>query len=275
MPSVHFSFPKLTFGPRVVHERRPSRGRRIFVGDIQGCKAELESLLAEVKFRPGRDRLLPVGDLVNRGPKSVGVLRLLKELNARPVLGNHDLHLLGVAQGKRKLSSSDTLSKVLTSSDAPELLTWLAQQPILRVHKDLYQIHAGLHPAWKTRRILEDALSPKRGANYLESTTFATRARYCNAEGDLPGKRVLRDKDGDPTNPRWRPWYEFYDPAGHNSRYVVYGHWAVMGIVDRKTTLGLDSGCVWGGDLTAYIPEEKLLVSVHASRAYSGNYRPR
>ncbi|MBC8451424.1 MAG: metallophosphoesterase, partial [Planctomycetes bacterium] len=253
----------------------PTRGRRSSNGDSQCCKGELDSLLAEVKARPGRDRLLPVGDLVNRGPKSVGVLRLLKELNARPVLGNHDLHLLGVAQGKRKLSSSDTLSKVLTSSDAPELLTWLAQQPILRVHKDLYQIHAGLHPAWKTRRILEDALSPKRGANYLESTTFATRARYCNAEGDLPGKRVLRDKDGDPTNPRWRPWYEFYDPAGHNSRYVVYGHWAVMGIVDRKTTLGLDSGCVWGGDLTAYIPEEKLLVSVHASRAYSGNYRPR
>jgi len=269
---------RLKPGPRCVQERRPAKskgGRRIFIGDIQGCKDELETLLDEVRFKPGRDRLMPVGDLVNRGPRSLGTLRILKRLGARPVLGNHDLHLLDTACGRRKLSPSDTLDKTLAAPDAPELLSWLAAQPLVRIHKDLYQVHAALHPAWDTTAKLREALRPTRGAGAREATAFVTRARYCDAAGALPSKRVKRDSDGNPTSARWKPWYKLYDHRGHNRRYVVYGHWAVMGVVDRAATIGLDSGCVWGGALTAYIPEERQIISIQAERAYAGNFRPR
>lgn len=278
MPSQKQMRALLALGPRCVSERRPSKskgGRRVFVGDIQGCRDELETLLDEVHFKPGRDRLLPVGDLVNRGPRSLGTLRLLKRLDARPVLGNHDLHALDSACGRRALSPSDTLDKLLAAPDAPELLAWLASQPLVRVHKDLYQVHAGLHPAWKTPSKLRAALKPQRGAAAQAATAFASRARFCDAAGQLPSKRIKRDSDGNPTSSRWKPWYKFYDHRGHDHRYVVYGHWAVMGIVDRAASIGLDSGCVWGGALTAYIPEERAIISVRAERAYAGNFRPR
>jgi bis(5'-nucleosyl)-tetraphosphatase (symmetrical) len=197
------------------------------------------------------------------------------ELDARPVLGNHDLHLLDVARGHRELGKSDTLDKLLAADDAPELLSWLAAQPLLRIHKDLYQVHAGLHPAWTSTRLVRAALELTRGARAKAATAFATRARFCDKSGALPSKSVVRNADGDPTNRRWQPWYRFYDYTRHNGRYVVYGHWAVMGVVDRAATIGLDSGCVWGGALTAYIPEERLIVSVPAQRAYAGNFRPR
>ena len=278
MPTTPPLRAKLRPGPRVVLERRPAkkkRGRRIFVGDIQGCKDELEWLLDEVDFRPGRDRLMPVGDLVNRGPKSAGVLRLLMKLDARPVLGNHDLHLLDVARGKRRRSPNDTLDKLLAAHDAPELLEWLAAQPLARIHTDLYQVHAGLHPTWTSKRAVERALTPTRGKRAEEATAFVTRARFCDAAGALPTKRVPRDTDGNPTSLRWRPWYKFYDYTLHDGRFVVYGHWAMLGIVDRAATIGLDSGCVWGGALTAYIREENQLVSVPAAHPYAGNFRPR
>lgn len=268
---------QLLTGPRLAVERAPARpdARRVFVGDVQGCRRELEQLLTELDFRPGVDRLYPVGDLVNRGPDSLGTLRLLRELEARPVVGNHDLHLLAVAAGKRRRSKSDTLDEVLEAFGRESLLGWLADQPLVRVHPDCYQVHAGLPPHWTTRRKLEDDLIRRHGRVADDTVAFCTRARYCDADGVTPDRRVRRDADGNPTNRRWRPWYKFYRPAGHGGRIVVYGHWAVLGLVDRRNTVGLDSGCVWGGWLTAYVPEEKRLVSIRAEQAYAGNYRPR
>ena len=266
---------------RVVHYRRPrGTGRRIFIGDIQGCLTELERLLREVEFKPGHDVLYPVGDLVNRGPASKEVLRLLRELDAKPVLGNHDLHLLAVARGKRRMSADDTLRDVLRAPDANLLLEWLSSQPLLRIHPDIYQVHAGFHPQWKSTSALKTAIKPIRGAAAKEANAMLTRVRFCDVDGTMPSNRIMTDVDGNPTKTkRWKPWYSFYQPGtkttGHQRRQVVYGHWAVMGIVEREFTLGLDSGCVWGGDLSAYIPEDNLLIHVPAKRPYAGNFRPR
>lgn len=268
---------RLLTGPRLVVERAPSHpdARRVFVGDIQGCRRELEQLLVELAFRPGIDRLYPVGDLVNRGPDSLGTLRLLRQLDARPVLGNHDVHLLGVAAGVRRLSKSDTLDEVLEAFDREGLLDWLANQPLVRVHRDCYQVHAGLHPSWSSRGRVERALTPQRGLRAEQVLAFATRVRYCDEHGRMPDRRVLRDAEGNPSGSRWRPWYKAYKPERHGGRIVVYGHWAVMGLVDRRSTVGIDSGCVWGGWLTGYVPEEKRLVSIRSEAAYAGNFRPR
>ena len=122
--------------------------RRIFIGDIQGCRDELERLLAVLRFDPTSDALEPVGDLVNRGPDSLGTLRLLKSLNAGGVLGNHDLHLLAARRGERQLKASDTLTAVLDAEDREELLSWLRSRPLIKTWPGIILVHAGLIPAW-------------------------------------------------------------------------------------------------------------------------------
>ena len=122
--------------------------RRIFIGDIQGCRDELERLLEALRFDPARDRLEPVGDLVNRGPDSLGALRLLKSLGAGGVLGNHDLHLLAARRGERKLKPMDTLAQVLEAPDCEELLAWLRDRPFIKTWPGIILVHAGLSPAW-------------------------------------------------------------------------------------------------------------------------------
>ena len=235
-------------------------GRRIFVGDVQGCRVELEYLLARLAFRPDRDRLLPVGDLVNRGPDSLGALRLLRDLDAECVLGNHDLHLLRVAEGTRRLGRGDTIEAVLAAPDRESLLEWLASQPLLRDHGDLYQVHAGLHPAWSDPCAVLTGLDPTRTRD--PRVTFATRVRSCSAEGVLP-EEESREVADDP-HARFRPWDAFYDPGRHGGRRVVFGHWAVRGLVETPAVVGLDTGCVWGGALTAWIAEEDRFVAVPA-----------
>lgn len=232
--------------------------RRIFIGDIQGCRTELETLLETLRFDPGSDRLHPVGDLVNRGPDSLGTLRLLQQLDARAVLGNHDLHLLRVARGLRTRSESDTFDEVLAASDRETLLAWLASLPFLRATPELYQVHAGLHPRWSDpERVLAglDPLIPH------PDVAFATRVRECTASG------AWREEEA-PAEAR-RPWFEFYDAESHGGRTVVFGHWAARGLVEAPHLRGLDSGCVWGGKLTAWIDEEDRIVQVDARRAYA------
>jgi bis(5'-nucleosyl)-tetraphosphatase (symmetrical) len=250
------------------------------VGDVQGCAAELESLLARIDFSPVRDRLWFVGDLVNRGPDSLGVLRLVERLGdaARVVLGNHDLHLLAVARGHAELRRDDAgLRSVLDAPDRERLLDWLQSRPML--HHDatigVTMFHAGLPPQWDiplARRCaaeLEAALRSERsgehfarmygnqpdlwqddleGADRLRFITNAlTRLRACDAEGRL----LLRLK-GPPDRlpPGALPWFDAPGRRWAGAR-LVCGHWSALGYRDENGVLAIDTGCVWGGTLAA------------------------
>ncbi len=200
--------------------------RRIFVGDIQGCLEPLDRLLAELAFVPGVDVLLPAGDLVNKGPDSEGVLRRLIEIKAQPVLGNHDLHWL------------ETKGR-----DFPDLAVWLREQPFIRIHEDLILVHAGLHPNWSEERmlVLDEA-----------EQHFAVNVRYCDALGQRP------PLDWPVPSDRYVPWDEHYT----GDKLVVFGHWARRGFDRTDKVIALDSGCVYGKTLTAWIAEEDRVVQV-------------
>lgn len=200
--------------------------RRIFVGDIQGCREPLERLLAAVDYMPGRDRLLPVGDMVNKGPDSAGVLDLLMQLDAEPVLGNHDLYWL------QKSRARD-----------PRHRRWLESMPVVRVFDDVIMVHAGLHPHWQEAQLTQ--LSP-------EQVEYAVNVRYCDSDGNPP------PDDWPPPGPPYRPWDDFYK----GSKRVIFGHWARRGLVVRPQSIGLDTGCVYGGQLSAWIAEEDRIVQV-------------
>ncbi len=234
--------------------------RRIFVGDIQGCRSELERLLEKVAFDPASDELHPVGDFVNRGPDSAGVLRLCRELGAGGVLGNHDVHLLRSAHGLRKMRAEDTLQDVLDAPDRDELVAWLAKRPLVRAWDDVLLVHAGLDPSWKDPIALLSNIDPLGNTPNL---SFAISARYCDEHGARPAA------DWPPPPPQYKPWYEFYPRDPSDRRTVVYGHWARNGLVIRPQVRGLDTGCVWGGKLTAWIAEEDRIVQVDALRAYA------
>lgn len=239
---------------------RSKRRRRIFVGDIQGCLDELQRLLDKVRFDPAGDELHPVGDFVNRGPDSAGVLRLMRSLNAGGVLGNHDLHLFSCLRGERMPKDRDTFGDVLAAEDRDELVKWLAKRPFVRQWDDLYLVHAGFHPRWRDPRSKLDKASTKK---LTDAAHYAVSVRTCNAEGEHGGP------EGIGTNPPYRPWFDFYKPKKHGGRRVVFGHWSVRGLVTEDHVIGLDTGCVWGRELTAYIPEEDRLVRVKAKRTYS------
>ena len=213
--------------------------RRIFIGDIQGCREELEQLLVLVRFDPARDELHPVGDLVNRGPDSLGTLRLLMQLGAKGILGNHDLHLLRAARGKRPLRERDTFGDVLQAADRESLLDWLAQLPFVRLWDDLFLVHAGVSPTWNDPATLLSGRDPFRSDPELD---FATRVRYCDSTGRRPAS------DDPPPPAPFRPWFEWPRQAALRQRTIVFGHWAVRGLVIEPGLRGLDSGCVWGGE---------------------------
>lgn len=242
--------------------------RRIFVGDIQGCRDELARLLERVAFDPAADEVHPVGDLVNRGPDSAGVLRLLREAGAGGVLGNHDLHLLRVAAGERPPGARDTFHDVLDAPDRAALVGWLARRPVVREWDDVILVHAGLHPAWTgpdrsgpLADRLPGATHPRRSAE----VSFALSVRYCAPDGTRPSA------DWPPPPAPFRPWFDHYPTHPAERRTVVFGHWARMGLVVRDRLRGLDTGCVWGQRLTAWIAEEDRLVHVDAARAYSAH----
>lgn len=235
-------------------------GRRIFVGDIQGCREEFERLLSLLRFDPASDELYLVGDVVNRGPDSLGSLRLARTLQARTVVGNHDVHLLRIHAGTRRPRRGDTLDALLDAPDAPALCAWLAAQPFVRALDDVYVVHAGLHPGWlEPANVLQDSnpLAPDADA------VFATEVRYCDAAGRRPAV------DASDPGADFQPWFEHYDHARHGGRTVVFGHWAARGLVNLPYLRGLDTGCVWGGSLTAWIAEENRLVHVPAARPYA------
>jgi bis(5'-nucleosyl)-tetraphosphatase (symmetrical) len=246
------------------------------IGDIQGCCNELRTLLTRIGFSADRDRLWFVGDLVNRGPQSLEVLRFVRALgdNAVVVLGNHDLHLLAVACGCRSARRSDTLDEILRAPDRDALLEWLATRPLAHFESGDLMVHAGVVPQWTAEttlglaREVELALrndprnlfdhmygdEPDHWSERLAGTDrlrFAinvlTRLRVCTADGRinlrLKGKPPAADSG-------WLPWFDVQNRRTRDIR-VVFGHWSALGLVLRDDVLGLDSGCVWGGALTA------------------------
>lgn len=265
------------------------------IGDVQGCHDELVELLARVRFDPSRDRVIFVGDLVNRGPKSLEALRMARDLGeaATIVLGNHDLHLLAVANGG-KVGRRDTLTPVLAASDCDELLDWLARQPLAWRHDPtgMLFVHAGVPPQWTADQTLElaeeagkviaggdgprffarmygdepDRWKPGlRGTDRLRFVVNClTRLRYCDADGRLD----LKPKGAPGTQAsHLMPWFQI--PGRATSRTpIVFGHWSTLGQVrwPAEQVHCLDTGCVWGGRLTALELETGRIVDVPSGR---------
>lgn len=234
--------------------------RRIFVGDVQGCREELERLLEAVRFDPAKDVVEPVGDVVNRGPDSLGTLRVLRSIDAGGVLGNHDVHALRVRAGMRKFGARDTLESLFAADDRDALLDWLAERPFVKAWKDVLLVHAGFDPTWSDPVA---TLADRDPLELDEATDFATRVRYCTKKGKRPRK------DWPPPEKPYRPWYVAWRAAQDREETVVFGHWARAGLTVKNRLRGLDTGCVWGKELTAWIAEEDRLVNVPAARVYS------
>ncbi|HEX7966307.1 MAG TPA: symmetrical bis(5'-nucleosyl)-tetraphosphatase [Gammaproteobacteria bacterium] len=250
------------------------------IGDIQGCHDELQRLLERINFDPAEDQLWFTGDLVNRGPQSLETLRFVKSLgrHAVTVLGNHDLHLLAVAAGTAPKRKSDTLDAVLAAPDREELLDWLRHRPLLHHDPELGYtlLHAGLPPQWDLAqaqacaRELEMVLQGPGCLEFLRhmygdrpdrwSAELAgmdrlrfivncfTRLRFIGPEGELE----LKTKGAPGTHPHgFQAWYEAPGRAS-SGLHLLFGHWSTVGEVqDAHNALGLDTGCVWGGQLTA------------------------
>ncbi len=249
------------------------------IGDVQGCQRELMTLLSLLEFNPDSDRLWFVGDLVNRGPNSLEVLRFVKSLGDRAVtvLGNHDLHLLAIATGTREPGPGDTFGDILAAPDRAELIDWLRRLPLLHHDAGLgyTMIHAGLPPQWDLAQaagcaaeleavlrsddyvaFLRDMYGGKpdwwsedlRGTDRLRFILNCyTRLRFCDAHGRIhlkeKGSPFEREDD-------LKPWFEFPGRASAGLN-LVFGHWSTLGRYHAPGVCALDSGCVWGGALTA------------------------
>jgi bis(5'-nucleosyl)-tetraphosphatase (symmetrical) len=190
----------------------------------------------------------------------LGVLRRLRDLDAGGVLGNHDLHLLRRAAGTEAARERDSFDEILRADDRDELLTWLAARPLIRAWDDILLVHAALSPAWEDPVISLADIDPLHSN---ADSDFATRVRYCAADASRP------PADWPPPEAPFVPWYELWLARGETGRTVVYGHWAQAGLVLREGLRGLDTGCVWGNSLSAWIAEEDRIVQVPAERVWS------
>jgi len=232
------------------------------IGDVQGCFITLERLLARIGFDASSDRIWLAGDLVNRGPNSLEVLRWAKRNEGRvvTVLGNHDLHLLASAAGTRAPSPRDTFADVLEAPDRDELLSWLGRRPLLHREGEHFLVHAGLSPQWSfdaiedLAREAEQGLREGRLDDRLRGILATlTRMRTCRANGDMC------DFAGPPASAPagCESWFERVDvPDGST---VFFGHWAALGLYRGRNVVGLDTGCVWRRSLTAIRLEDRLV----------------
>jgi len=249
------------------------------IGDIQGCATAFDDLLRKISFRPSRDRLWLVGDLVNRGPDSLGVLRRVMGLgrSVTCVLGNHDLHLLATVAGRRELSPADTFHEVLEAPDAADIIDWVRHRPLL--HHDAAArrvlVHAGIPPVWNVQQARAaarevEALLRGRQWRYALRSMYGnkpaawskkldgeerrrftinalTRMRYCDRRG-----RLDLTYSGPPgTQPKGlTPWFDVPNRRAAGT-HVVFGHWAALGLLRRADVTAIDTGCAWGNSLTA------------------------
>jgi len=247
------------------------------VGDLQGCCNPFERLLQTIDFSPSRDHVYVLGDLVNRGPDSLGVLRRLRELDnsATCLLGNHDLHLLAVAHGVRKPHRSDTLDEILAAPDRDDWLNWIRRQRLAVYEYGWLMVHAGVVPQWDAAQTValasevEAMLSgpdlgefltcmygnePERWDDGLQGVprwrcvvNGLTRLRFCSADGTME----FATKDGTSGSPEgFMPWFEVPGRRTEGTP-VAFGHWSTLGLINRDDLLALDTGCVWGGQLSA------------------------
>lgn len=270
---------------------------RYCIGDVQGCDAALARLLAAIDFSPSRDTLYLLGDLVNRGPDSLAVLRRLAALGdaARCLLGNHDLHLLAVAHDVRPPGAGDTLDAVLAAPDRTALLDWLRHRELAVFEQGVLMVHAGVLPQWDAARtvalagevhaVLRGPALPAflarmygnrpaawhddlAGDDRLRVVVNAlTRLRFCDAAGTMEftiKESATRAPEG------FMPWYEV--PGRRTATTpVAFGHWSTLGLLSRPDLLGLDTGCVWGGCLSAArlgrTPQEREIFEVACEQA--------
>jgi bis(5'-nucleosyl)-tetraphosphatase (symmetrical) len=261
------------------------------IGDIQGCLDPLKALLKNVDFTIDKDRLWIAGDLVNRGPKSLATLRFLYDLRDHIdiVLGNHDLHLLAVAAGFKNPLSSDTLDEILIAPDCNQLLNWLRAQPLMHHDPvlDYTMVHAGIPPQWTLHEALAYAKEvetilkgndinlflkvmygnePNHWSNSLTGmerirliTNYFTRMRFCTNSGQLELKTKSTVEDA-PEG--YLPWFAIKNRKTKDDN-IIFGHWAALkGEVHQKNIFALDTGCVWGGELTAMRLEDKKIFTV-------------
>lgn len=261
------------------------------VGDIQGCFYELSGLLAEIGFNPGVDRIFLLGDLVNRGPDSLQVLRWAYQHRSccQIVLGNHDLHLLSVFFGARQGHSTDTLDAILQASDADLLLNWLRCQPLILLKEFGVLVHAGVWPGWSLEEALEmnafcqSRLGGENLISWLSAMYGQLPLHFADARSELELFRFainaftrMRFIDSDlRLNLSFKgelerapdtvlPWFAIEERP--NIPRIYFGHWSALGLrVDSKMA-ALDTGCIWGGQLTAYCIETGKITSFASSQ---------
>jgi len=250
------------------------------IGDIQGCYDPFRELLDAIRFNPDKDTLWLTGDLVNRGPKSLKTLRYVKSLgdSVVTVLGNHDLHLLALAAGKvRYRNRFESLRKIFKAGDSDEIIDWLRHRPLAHYDESLKTllVHAGTHPKWSAEKTIELASEVEaalRGDKYKSvlgdmygntptgwSNELKGHKRRRFIINCLTRMRMMTNKmrlnmshSGPPSRARKNllPWYDFEDPAWSGTR-IVFGHWSALGLIVLPDVVSLDTGCVWGRQLTA------------------------
>lgn len=256
------------------------------IGDVQGCGQQMQFLLDRIYAESPQADIIFLGDLVNRGPQSLQTLRKIRSLGAKTILGNHDLHLLASAHGIRKPNGSDTLSDILTAPDCDDLLNWVRHRPLALFENGHLLVHAGVLPQWTAEQTMslahevEMVLQGSHWINFLQEmygntpthwndtltgverlrciVNALTRMRFCSADG------TMNLKVNDPAEAAkygQMPWFEV---PGRKTQdvTVVFGHWSAMGLVMRPDVIGLDTGCVWGGKLTAMRLADRALVQV-------------
>lgn len=256
------------------------------IGDIQGCAHSLQQLLTQPDLQQPHAQFIFVGDLANRGPDSLGVLRQIMALGskAQTVLGNHDIHLLGVAAGIRKPNASDTINEILNAPDATALINWLRHQPLAIHQAGHLIIHAGLDPAWTLHTVLalakgvEQTLQAPNWQQYINdlfgnlpnfwsadlegmarqryTVNALTRLRYFDDQGHIHHKY----KGAPDPSKALTPWFAM--PNRQIELPVVFGHWSTLGLHLQADAIGIDTGCLWGGQLTAIRLHDRKVVQV-------------
>jgi len=266
------------------------------IGDVHGCYSSLKELVKKIDFNPKKDTLWFVGDIINRGPESLKCLKYVKKLgkSAKMVLGNHELHLLASYAGVKKYQSrSDTLQEILNHSDVSGLIDWLRHQPLMITDEKLKiaMVHAGIPPIWSIEKALQKSKEIEKvlqkdnwrkamtehffgnePANLQQAQTdweklrysinCFTRMRYCRKDSSLEFKQKKHPSEN--KDKTLQPWFSWKN-IKNTSHQIFFGHWSTLGVIDAYNIHSTDTGCLWGGELTAYCIETKQRITVQCN----------